>query len=113
MKRSSYIIYTYCVILLLGGVFGYLYAGSLKSLLTGSAGAISLFLLEKDICSKINKLKVGISLTLILVFTFVFFMRWMVTGAWIPSGLLSLISLSVLVFVFINRIKMLKNNRRS
>lgn len=97
MNRFDATIIGYSLLLILGGVIGYLAAGSVMSLLMSAISAIllmsSLFIIR---LSPIAGYRV--TFVLLSVLTLFFAYRWYLTNKFMPSGLITLLSLGVLGF---------------
>lgn len=103
MNRLDGVIVGYSLLLLIGGVIGYVVAGSTASLLMSSLFAAlligSLFFIR---FSPANGYR-AVSLLLIAL-TLFFAYRWY-TGKFLPSGLLTLATLAVLISTYLMRPK--------
>ena len=98
MKITGAIVIGYSLMVLLGGLAGYLFAGSLVSLLTGSicgallfAGGIGLFY------SSVLAFFTALSVTALLSLFFLF--RYFQTYQLVPSGMMAGLSLIVLLLL--------------
>ena len=100
MNKITTTLITYSALLAGGGLFGYLKAGSLPSLIMSSIFAILVLLsiyLNKEYPAIGYKATYGI-----LAFLSVFFIyRTFITGKFMPAGMLAVISLAVLAFLFL------------
>lgn len=95
MKTSGLIIFFYGVLILIGGIMGHHKTGSLASLLSGAIfGLLLLAASVPTFKGKTAGLYTGIFLTLVLDGFFTY--RFLHTEKFLPSGLLSLLSLVVL-----------------
>ncbi len=90
----SLVILIYALMILAGGVFGFLKAGSIMSLLAGIIFSLALFISFLGF-----KRKWGPYLALIVVFILdaFFTQKYLKTFQWMPSGMLSLLSLALLI----------------
>lgn len=96
MKTIYTWIISYITLLIIGGIIGYLKAGSYSSLLT-SLSAATLLLSSLYFLKTLPFLSYyGMILTLTILDSF-FIYRFYYLGKFMPSGLLSLITLSVIV----------------
>jgi uncharacterized membrane protein (UPF0136 family) len=91
----------YAVLLAVGGLFGYLKAGSRPSLIAGIASAlIALAALALSIGN--NRLGVPLGMILAIALFLLFAYRYAVkTAKFMPSGLLAVVSLVVLAVMFL------------
>lgn len=101
MNKITATLITYSVLLAGGGLFGYLKAGSLASLIMSSifAGLVLLSIfVNKEYPAVGYKATYGL-----LAFLSVFFLyRTSVTGKFMPAGMLALITLAVIGFMFLS-----------
>lgn len=90
----SFIILVYALIILAGGIFGFLKVGSLMSLIAGLTFGLALFVAFLGFRSKWGPY-------LALVVTFIldafFTQKYLKTLQWMPAGMLSLLSLAILI----------------
>ena len=100
MKKAGWITFFYGLIMIIGGVIGYMQAASTTSLvmgiICGGLLILSAFGMMKD---KLFSMYGGVILILILDGFFTF--RWLHSFQFFPAGLFSLISLGVLISVLI------------
>ena len=90
------------VLVLVGGLAGYARARSLMSLLAGTASGVVLVYAAFAIArSRPEGIPIAISVSLLLALLFLF--RWRKTGAFMPAGLLLLLSLAELAVLLIPR----------
>jgi uncharacterized membrane protein (UPF0136 family) len=93
-----FVLILYALLILVGGIIGHLKAGSLMSLLTGLI--CGLILLGSALAIRLKKpwgIYVALVTTLLLDLFFTY--RFLATYKFMPSGFLSLLSLSVLVLI--------------
>ena len=90
----SFILLFYALMILAGGLFGFFKAGSIPSLVAGLSFGVGLF-----ISFLFFKRKWGPYLALILTFILdaFFTQRYLKTLQFMPSGMLSLLSLAILI----------------
>lgn len=95
MSKSLWIVTVYAVLLLVGGIMGFIKAGSMLSLITGIGSAAlvvtGVFLARKE---KKGGYFLLLSVTALLVLFFGY--RFLVTGAWMPAGGMLILSIGVL-----------------
>jgi len=99
MKSAGIAALVYGVLVLIGGIVGYTTAGSVVSAMAGSIFGLGL------IASAVALLKskpVGFytALGLAGVLTIFFGYRFIQTGAWMPGGIMALVSLAALILLF-------------
>lgn len=107
MKISACIVLGYALIILLGGMMGYQKAHSYSSLIVGTISAILLFGCSIGMFRK-STLAYSLALALILALMLFFGYRFALTGKFMPSGMMILISGLSLFFVFQRRKKKAK-----
>lgn len=99
MRASGYATFFYSIILILGGIKGYM-AGSLPSLIVGGASGLTLL----NMCIAIFKNKITAlysALVMMFLLDAFFCYRFLYTGKFVPSGMLSFITFAaILVVVF-------------
>lgn len=105
MKPTGWIVLTYALLVFLGGIFGYIKAGSTASLIMGVIFAVAL---STSAFAMFNEKIVGLYLSLgttaVLAAFFVY--RFVLTGNFMPAGLMSILSLAVLAYLFIKKTKL-------
>lgn len=96
MKCPVLIVFVYGLLILAGGMFGYIKANSMPSLFMGSGFA---FLLIASAFTMSKNYKYGILCALILsaLLTLFFSYRFIKTESFMPSGLMSILSLLVVI----------------
>lgn len=101
MKTTFSTAALYGFIVLIGGLIGYFNAGSTVSVVMGSTSAALLFLAAGMIYyGYAFGLTLLFLLSLLLSFLFVY--RFSCSGAWIPSGVMTVVSLVVLAIAISN-----------
>lgn len=88
---------TYALLLLVGGLIGYLKAGSAASLIASSCAAV-LMLFSMVLSMRNNPFGLRLSSLVTLILLAFFSYRWWLTGALMPSGIMMFVSLVVLFF---------------
>lgn len=109
MKIKSYIVWAYAIILLIGGLMGYIMAGSLVSLFTSGAFAIALFITGYGIRrhhQAAYDTTIGIVACLFTFFGYRFFLTFQHT----PAGLMTMLSLLVLAYLLATHPRMRRNS---
>ena len=98
MHTASTIVYIYAALVMLGGIFGFLKAKSLPSLIMGGVGGLALIATGYALG---HGLAWGLPLALVLsAGLLVFFsLRYSRTRAFMPGGLMAILSLLTLVGV--------------
>lgn len=98
MKLAGWITVIYALLVIGGGIMGYVKAGSTTSVVMGSIFGLLLLLSAFGIIAKMTPAAyLAILLTLILdaIFTY----RWLITFKFMPAGLMSIISFVVLIIL--------------
>lgn len=93
---ATWSILIYGLVVLLGGVMGYLKAKSQVSLLSGVGSGIAL-LVAWFVCQQIPSVGLGLATLLALVLFIVFIIRFLKTRAFMPAGLMMASSLAATV----------------
>jgi uncharacterized membrane protein (UPF0136 family) len=91
MSLVNYTILFYGLIIIAGGVIGFLKSKSKISLLSGLISGI-VMLLSYYLVISLNSAGYYISLIISLILLIIFFLRYKKTGKFIPSGLLIILS---------------------
>ncbi len=102
MHTASLVVYVYAALVMLGGVIGYLKARSLPSILGGDIGAV---LLAVSAWGMGRGQAWGLPLALVLILgLLVFFaLRFVRLRAFMPGGLMTILSLLALAGVLLTR----------
>ncbi len=96
MKKQSYIIWVYATILLVGGMIGFIKAGSVASII--SAGLFSFILFGCGYAIWKGSLVAYITAACMAAFLLAFFgYRFLMTYQSMPAGIITLLSILVLV----------------
>lgn len=90
---------TYALVLLIGGLIGYIKVGSVTSLITSSIATV-LMLFSMVLAMRGNPLGLRTANIVTLLLLAFFAYRWWLTGAMIPAGAMVFVSLLVL-FIFV------------
>lgn len=103
MNPASFITILYGVIVLIGGLIGYMKASSQVSLITGSLFGIGLII--AGLGTALNwSWAFHAALTLMVLLAVFFAIRFYTTGAWMPAGIMLIISIvaiiSTILFVY-------------
>jgi len=89
----------YAILLLGGGLFGFLKAGSRPSLVAGTIGGAFALVASGVMTRDYRAIWLGIALALMM--TVVFSIRFHKTGKFMPSGMLGVVSLAVLAVLIL------------
>ncbi len=99
MKNAAIILLIYGITVLLGGVFGFVKAGSLASLFSGVTSSLLLFAATTLLFTKkFSGYWLGLGTAMLL--EIVFILRFVKTLHFLPAGLLSILSLAVIFVLF-------------
>ncbi len=99
MKFSAWVVCIYALLIFLGGMIGYYQAHSLPSLIAGTLSAILLFACAWGMF-KNSALAYTFALALILALALFFGYRFTLTGKFMPSGMMTLMSIFALAIFF-------------
>lgn len=102
MGNIIIVLWIYGLIVITGGTIGYFTAGSLPSLIMG--GAFGLLLISSAVLLQ-KQVIFGLYLSMILTAALALFFgfRFFTTFKFLPAGLLLLISISTLIYLFLMR----------
>ena len=105
MRPTGWIVLTYALLVFLGGIFGYVKAGSAASLIMGVAFAVAL---SSSAFAMFNEKSIGfiiasISTALLAAF---FLYRFAISFNFMPAGLMSLLSIAVLAVLYSRRLQL-------
>lgn len=105
MKPTGLITLTYALLVFLGGIFGYIKAGSTASLIMGVAFAVAL---STSAFAMFNEKKIGFTMAIVTtsILTAFFLYRFVITYKLMPAGLMCLVSLIVLGILLNRRSKL-------
>lgn len=98
-KTNALFIIVYGIIVAVGGLMGYLKAGSLPSLIMGSAFGL-LLIASGWLALQQNSIAYALCLVLSGVLTLFFGYRFYLTGAIMPAGVMSMLSLIAFAYTF-------------
>jgi len=104
MNKHTIVLLIYALLLFVGGYTGYHTAHSLPSLVMGTFFAVALVACSWAISIGINYAYLAAVFLTLLLLVF-FFYRFILTIKFMPSGLMSVISLGVLVYLILSRPK--------
>lgn len=109
-RKTTWIVFTYSIFTLVGGVFGYLKSESTASLISGIVFGLLLFLAS---FLMFQKKTIGNWMALFLAILLEGFFTWRFakTLHFFPAGLFSLISLAVIILVALKVGKRLRLSR--
>jgi uncharacterized membrane protein (UPF0136 family) len=96
MKVNAIIVLVYGILLCLGGLMGFIKAGSFISLMMGSLFGIIAIVAAIALFKK-NRRGALVALVLSLILDAFFTYRYMLSGNFMPGGLMSILSLIVLL----------------
>jgi uncharacterized membrane protein (UPF0136 family) len=96
MKKTAWIIFLYALLILIGGIIGHVHSASLASLISGLSFGILLLVASGLI---FMKQPFGYWMALSILLEGFFTWRFAKTLKFLPAGLLSLISLVVIIIV--------------
>ena len=100
MKAASWITLIYGIFIILGGLMGHIKSASTVSLVTGSLFGLFLVLASFGMFRD-HLLPSYFALIITLILDAFFTYRWLLTFKFMPSGLMSLISLGVLIALLV------------
>ncbi len=109
-KKTTWAVFVYALCILLGGIAGYYLSHSKASLISGVVFGV-LLLISSGLMFQKKTAGTWLSLFLALVLEGVFTWRFAKTLNFIPSGLLSLLSLVIIILVALKIGKRLKASR--
>lgn len=102
MRPTGWIVLIYALIVFLGGIFGYVKAESVPSLVMGVIFAV---ILSTSAFALLNEKWIGmraaIAATALLAAFFIY--RFILTFKFMPPGLMALLSIAVLAFLLLKR----------
>lgn len=108
MKKKSIVIGCYALLILIGGIIGYIVANSLASLIASSVIALILFgcagLIWKE-----NMIAYQIAITLVACLVAFFTYRFFLSYKLAPGGIMAIISGVLWIYLFTQRKKMIGN----
>lgn len=111
MKTAAWITFIYGILILIGGIIGHVQSGSTASLVTGIAAGVLLLLAAVGMFRD-HLFPCYFGIILIFALDAFFTYRWLLTMNFLPAGLMSLISLVVLIAVVLLIRKHLKQQRK-
>ena len=100
MNSTALIVYVYAVLVIFGGIFGFVKAGSRPSLIAGVLGGLLLLVCGYSI-SQGQAWGLSVALGLITVLLVFFIARYARTRAFMPGGLMAMLSFLALIGVWL------------
>jgi uncharacterized membrane protein (UPF0136 family) len=102
MKAAGWAVLGYALLVFLGGIFGYIKAGSTASLVMGVIFAV---ILSTSAFALFNEKKLGFltSLAATAALAVFFLYRFVATAHFMPAGLMSVLSLITLAFLWVKQ----------
>ncbi|KAI6655582.1 hypothetical protein LOD99_2081 [Oopsacas minuta] len=97
--NTDYISYIYGLLVLFGGIFGYIKSHSLPSLLVGVS--FGLLILYGGYQTSLNKKDATISIVLAILVALIMGYRFMLTGRFMPGGFITLVSVGQALRLFL------------
>lgn len=108
MKINACLVFVYTLILLTGGIIGYVRAGSLPSIIVSAAFSIA-FVISAILMILGNTKGYYIALALITLLTAFFLYRFAATNKWMPAGMMIIIGFIIgIILLWNNPIKLLR-----
>ena len=108
MKTNSYVIYLYALLILIGGVIGFIKAGSVMSIAMGSGFAAALAATGYYVAqNSYRAIWTSIGLTSFLLLFFI--LRYSKSLQFMPAGLMTLISLGTLLLLVSRTLELSKS----
>ena len=105
MKKKTFnllgtLILVYALLIFFGGMIGFVLKKSLPSLISGSVFSLLLFFsgIQTMLCRRIGPILNGVFLTTLLLF---FAYRFFVTKTWIPAGIMTCLTSSMIAIQWI------------
>ena len=102
MKIAATIVLTFAVLVLVGGIMGYQKAASLPSLIAGIISSLVLFACAFGMFKE-SVLAYSLSLVATMFLALFFTYRFSVTGAFMPAGMMAIVSATVLIAVSLSK----------
>ena len=109
-KKTTWIVFSYALLILVGGIIGYVQSASKASLISGIAFG-SLLLISAGLMFQRKQIGTWMALFLSVILEVFFTWRFAKTLHFFPSGLLSLISLVVIILVALKVRKRIRASR--
>ncbi len=98
MNMSAWTVLIYALLILVGGMIGYNQAHSLPSLIAGVTFSLLLFACAIGMFKR-SILAYTLSMVFILLLTFFFTYRYVLTAKFMPSGMMAIISAICFLFI--------------
>lgn len=109
-RKTTWIVFSYAFLILIGGVVGYAHSASKASLISGGVFG-GLLLISSGLMFQRKPLGTWMALFLSILLEGFFTWRFAKTLHFLPSGLLSLLSLAVIILVALKAGKKLRTSR--
>jgi len=102
MTNATYTVFIYGILVIVGGLFGYIKAGSTASLVMGNIFGIALLVCGLGMMKNYDWAYFG-SLLLTAALALFFGFRFITTGAWMPGGTMLIVSLITILILALNK----------
>lgn len=109
-KKTTWIVFSYALLILVGGIIGHVQSASKASLISGIVFG-SLLLISSGLMFQRKQIGTWMALFLSVVLEVFFTWRFAKTLHFFPSGLLSLISLVIIILVALKVRKRIRASR--
>jgi uncharacterized membrane protein (UPF0136 family) len=102
MKNVMYVVWAYALLLIIGGIIGFVKAGSLPSIIASAMLAGFLFRYGYGIAQG-NALAYNMTIgTMVCIFAF-FVFRYIKTQAFMPAGMMIIVTVLTLAYVWVQK----------
>lgn len=111
MKTTGWTVLGYALLVFLGGIFGYVKAGSTPSLVMGVIFAV---ILSTSAFAMFNEKKIGLFAAIVAtaILAAFFLYRFAAAFHFMPAGLMSVLSLIILAFLLVKRTQLGTSNSK-